>query len=268
MAVNHVNPGDPISARKWNEIVDKLNRADLTQAALMVDTRVTVGNYSSSTVTAGQIVAVSGMRGAGDGAQQCFRNFLENGFQLLATPTGDSPFLATMEEAVRPAGGGNLIFCGKATLAFHLAAGFVLSKSSTGWPTKVKAIVHDNKVVFEFAEDGEWSVVGVSNPVSISDGDYVRKFFAYLSPEGGRPWVSYYRSDGTLENTKVTSIKFGTGSTDVFQGARDQNNPSVVTITGAKYYLSGATSPVTNVTVDSNGDIVLERNPITLSKYF
>ncbi len=268
MTIQHVKAGDPISAGGWNEMVDKLNRADLTQAALMVDTRVTVGNYSSSTVTAGQIVAVSGMRGAGDGAQQCFRNFLENGFQLLATPTGDSPFLATMEEAVRPAGGGNLIFCGKATLAFHLAAGFVLSKSSTGWPTKVKAIVHDNKVVFESAEDGEWSVVGVSNPVSISDGDYVRKFFAYLSPEGGRPWVSYYKSDGNSEYTKITRIQFGNASTDMFKGARDQNNPSVVTITGAKYNLTGATQPVTNVTVDANGDIVLERGTIAVNRYF
>jgi len=33
-----------------------------------------------------------------------------------------------------------------------------------------------------------------------------------------------------------------------------------------EYYLSGATSPVTNVTVDSNGDIVLTREPIVLNK--
>ena len=33
-----------------------------------------------------------------------------------------------------------------------------------------------------------------------------------------------------------------------------------------EYYLSGATSPVTNVSVDNNGDIVLTREPIVLNR--
>lgn len=265
MTLRHVQRGDFITAAGWNEMVDRLNRTDLTDNVTERRTRITVSNVNRD-LAAGEAIWVSGMRGAYRGPTACYRSFVENGFQLNAS-TLDTGYIAVLEEAL-PVDRGSRAHIAGALVSFPLAAGFVYSSEPRNLPTKVKAAYGHDELIFADAPDGDWSVVGLSSAETVSDGDYIRKYFAYLTPDGSRPWVNYYKSDGNNELTRITRINFGTGSQDVFQGARSQSNPSVVTITGAKYSLIGATQPVTNVTVDSNGDIVLERNPITLTKSF
>lgn len=265
MTLKHVAPGDPLSATRWNEMVDRLNNTDLTDNVTELRTRITVCNTNRN-LSAGEAIWVSGMRGAYRGPTACYRSFVENGFQLNAS-TLDTGYIAVLEEAL-PVDRGSRAHIAGALVSFPLAAGFVYSSEPRNLPTKVKAAYGHDELIFADAPDGDWSVVGLSSAETVSDGDYIRKYFAYLTPDGSRPWVNYYKSDGNNEPTRITSITFGTGSQDVFQGARSQSNPSVVTITGAKYSLTGATQPVTNVTVDANGDIVLERGTIAVNRYF
>lgn len=247
-------------------MVDAANRSDLTDdAPIYTHTRFTVGmSAGAGGLPSGSIVAVTGMRRSTDGPDGCFRNFRENGF-MLGQDYYTMKHLAQLEETVLSTSGLNRVHCVAATPLFFLAAAFVLAKDTYA-PTKVKVTQNNYQPFFEKATDGEWTVVGLSSAETISQGDYIRRYFAYLSPAGGRLEVTYYDSSGNQHaGVSVARMVLGQNS---FRAAQDGSDSSLLTVYGPTYTLGGATSPVTNVTVDSNGDIVLERNPITLTKSF
>lgn len=268
MGITPVQKGQKLTAQAWNQLATTVNNLTSGTTGGAAAGRVvpcTIKNHTSATFPAGNILTVylaGCTRLAAYTPDEARIAWMNNGFQLdgyAALPSNSSSagVPALLIDGIPASGIGRAVVYG-------LCAGYI-SVSGASAPELVK--FSDSSGVFvepASGETGDWRVIASS---SVSNG----RVFAYMVPLGGGGGGSltvYFTTNGSaVSSTQATQINLdqypNTWSVRGVKGSGGQ-----LTLKIARWVLSGGTNPVTNVTVDSNGDIVLERTPITIGASF
>ena len=250
--VQQVRKGDPITALAWNEMAAAINN-NLAARGGAIPPRpipVTIKNQTDSTVQAGGTLTVykGGTQRISslspDNARKAWQN---NGFQLDGYASGTGGVPALVLDSIPEGGIGRAMVSG-------LCAGFVTVSGS------VPDTVRFNPASATFAaagtgESADWKIIAAS---SVSSG----KAFCYMIPLGGGGGALNFILTNGNAVTRDTLQADGT----YIKLQSVTGRPNNVNIVGAKWTLNGPSSVVTAVSCDSNGDLVVNTQAISLTK--
>lgn len=230
MTIEHVRPGDPLSARRWNEMVDRLNQSGEGAPPVMVSSEITISNYDANDIPMGTAVPIGWqMRHAALGPDKCRDLFHECGFQLEGSGGMTADFYAVTTEAI-PADrvvDWRLKASGKALVPFRMVAAMVYATHNQRlYKAKVVPQLDAAENFFASASEGDYSIVAQSYPAAVDFGDYSYRRFCYLTLYN-RLKVTYYDSSGTAHyDVPVSRLVFP----NAFVGFPDSSDPSTITI--------------------------------------
>lgn len=249
--VQQVRKGDKITALAWNEMAAAINN-NLAAKGGAVPPRpipVTIKNRTEFTVQAGGTLTVykGGTQRISslspDNARKAWQN---NGFQLDGYSSGTGGVPALVLDSIPEGGIGRAMVSG-------LCAGYVTVSGSV--PDTVK--FNPASATFAAAGSGEtadWKIIAAS---SVSSG----KAFCYMIPLGGGGGaISFILANGT---TAVKDTVKADGTYISLKSVSGHSNQ--VEISGARWILNGPSSVVTSVSCDSNGDLVVNAQAISLT---
>lgn len=268
MGISPVQKGQKLTAQAWNQLATTVNNiagGSTAAASAGKVVQVTIRNRTDIAKRAGEILTVyktGSLRLAQYTPDEARVAWMNNGFQLdgyAALPSNSSSagVPALLIDGIPASGIGRAVVYG-------LCAGYI-SVSGASAPELVK--FSDSTGAFvepASGETGDWRVIASS---AVSSG----RVFAYLVPLGGGGGGSipvYWTTNGSnVSSADAAALDFTQyPSNNLVRASMGSNGRLEIKI--ANWTLSGGTNPVTNVTVDSNGDIVLERTAITLGRSF
>lgn len=257
MTLKHVAPGDPLSASQWNELVDGLNGVDYLTDDPQPEVAyapITINNPFDYAVSTGDVIPIGGMRSSALDADACYEHYLSSGFQLRGTAAGaDAKFFAFAEEGI-PAGE-----IGHAFVPYKLAAAFYYEKANEV-NNAARPVVYSPYVILESAYTGALRVIAKSAATTVSEGSYTKKYFAYFI--FGAPNKNALTNVTTSNGSFVTSVSF-TGGTPITSIPTILISHTWQNVTAGDYGLPAGV--VSDVSVDSNGDLVVTKQRLSSS---
>ena len=262
MSIGRVQRGEVLTAAKLNELIDNANtqQGGRVEQEQIAAAEVSMKNVGQAKIYAGNPIVVTGSRVIGTLATRLDR-FRKFGFQLQGrtnTITKTSS-LAVAVEDISPGEIGRAVIPG-------LFAAYVYYKNDTDMQTKYCDVDNSGNFVYNQNEgEGAYEIVAPNGyEILEAGGSYYARNFAYIRSRGGGGSTASFPSAKAIKTVTTTDGNFIVSFSWANNAAPITNIP---TLSSSISWLTPGVDDkiVTDVSINSDGDIVMTKQSFSLS---